>query len=153
MTKIEKPAAETFVSLSSKAWNKSFIRGNLCSIGMKLKFQGKGLSETLVSNIIQFWNIWKFTCKPLLIPSRYDPSIYRLFYHKSHTLYLFVRCVKTPLSPRLTRGRKRASLINQMFIWLALMRSRVKRGNRIVLTSPYKDKQKNQGTQIPLPKT
>ncbi len=42
--------------------------------------------------------------------------------------------VKIHLSPRLTRGRKKASLINQMFIWLVLMRSRIKRGNRIVLT-------------------
>ena len=120
MTKIEKPAAETFVSLSSKAWNKSFIQGNLCSISMKLKFQGKGLSETLVSSIIQIWNIWKFTCKPLLIPSRYDPSTYRLFYHKSHTLYLFVRGVSKSPCPRAWRGaaKEQALSIRCLYDWL-----------------------------------
>ncbi|OUO03611.1 hypothetical protein B5F96_15500 [Parabacteroides johnsonii] len=34
----------------------------------------------------------------------------------------------------MTRGRKRTDLINQIFIGLALMRSRVKHGNRIVST-------------------
>ncbi|RHR48397.1 hypothetical protein DWW90_20200 [Parabacteroides sp. AF17-28] len=43
---------------------------------------------------------------------------------------------KSPLSPRMTRGRKRTGLINQLFIRLVLMRSRVKRGNRAVLTHP-----------------
>ncbi|RDU47719.1 hypothetical protein DWU89_18020 [Parabacteroides acidifaciens] len=43
---------------------------------------------------------------------------------------------KSPLSPRLTRGRKRTGLINQLFIGSVLMRSRVKRGNRAVLTHP-----------------
>ena len=35
------------------------------------------------------------------------------------------------------RGRKKTDLINQIFIASVLMRSRVKRGNRIVLTPPY----------------
>ncbi|RDU47287.1 hypothetical protein DWU89_20435 [Parabacteroides acidifaciens] len=43
---------------------------------------------------------------------------------------------KVPLSPRLTRGRKRTGLINQLFIGSVLMRSRVKRGNKAVLTQP-----------------
>ncbi len=43
---------------------------------------------------------------------------------------------KVPLSPRLTRGRKRKGLINQLFIGPVLMRSRVKRGNKAVLTQP-----------------
>ncbi|RHR61255.1 hypothetical protein DWW90_03780 [Parabacteroides sp. AF17-28] len=38
------------------------------------------------------------------------------------------------MSPRLTRGRNRTGLINQLFIRSVLMRSRVKRGNRAVLT-------------------
>ena len=105
---------------SSKARNKSFIRGNFCSISMKLKFQGEGLSETLVSNIIQIWNFWKFTYKPLLIPSRYDPSTYRLFYHKSHTLYLFVRGVSKSPCPRAWRGaaKEQALSIRCLYDWL-----------------------------------
>ena len=43
---------------------------------------------------------------------------------------------KVPLFPRLTRGRKRTGLINQLFIGSVLMRSRVKRGNKAVLTQP-----------------
>ena len=35
------------------------------------------------------------------------------------------------------RGRKKTDLINQIFVASVLMRSRVKRGNRIVLTPPY----------------
>ena len=46
-------------------------------------------------------------------------------------------CVKSPLSPRLTRGRKRTDFINQLFIRSVLMRSRVKRGNRAVLYCPH----------------
>ncbi|RHO74940.1 hypothetical protein DW083_02135 [Parabacteroides sp. AF48-14] len=41
------------------------------------------------------------------------------------------------MSPRLTRSRKRTGLINQLFIRSVLMRSRVKRGNRAVLTHPH----------------
>ena len=35
------------------------------------------------------------------------------------------------------RGRKKTDLINLIFVASVLMRSRVKRGNRIVLTPPY----------------
>lgn len=35
------------------------------------------------------------------------------------------------------RGRKKTDLINQIFVASVLMRFRVKRGNRIVLTPPY----------------
>ncbi len=45
---------------------------------------------------------------------------------------------KVPLSPRLTRGRKRTGLINQLFIGSVLMRSRVKRGNRTVFHTPLR---------------
>ena len=45
--------------------------------------------------------------------------------------------IKRYLSPRLTRGRKRTGLINQIFIQSVFMRSRVKRGNKIVLTPSF----------------
>ncbi|RHO70560.1 hypothetical protein DW083_13320 [Parabacteroides sp. AF48-14] len=46
------------------------------------------------------------------------------------------RGCKISLSPRLTRGRKRTGLINQLFILPVLMRSRVKRGNEAILHPP-----------------
>ena len=38
------------------------------------------------------------------------------------------------LSPRLTRGRKRTGLINQIFMQPVFMRSRAEHGNKAVLT-------------------
>ena len=43
-------------------------------------------------------------------------------------------CRNLLIPPHLMRGRKRTDLINQIFIGPVLMRSRVKRGNRIVST-------------------